>query len=108
MSDWRTTGAPEAAKGAGATGADVDHRSGVARQRRIADRAAACPFARNPLHGVCLTVSAKRVGGRLPLGDGRVGVPHLVFPTGGIDDAQFIVSIVAAIDAATAAANAAG
>lgn len=35
------------------------------------------------------------------------GVPHMVFPTDGIDDAQFIVLYVAPIDAAIAAANAA-
>jgi len=35
------------------------------------------------------------------------GVAHLVFPTDGIDDAQFIVLYVAPIDTAIAAANAA-
>ncbi len=34
------------------------------------------------------------------------GVPHLVLPTDGIDDAQFIALYVAPIDAAIAAANA--
>lgn len=33
-------------------------------------------------------------------------VPHLVLPTDGIDDAQFIILYVAPIDAAIAAANA--
>jgi len=37
--------------------------------------------------------------------DGLQGVPHLVLPTSGIDDAQFIVLYVAPIDAAIAAAN---
>lgn len=32
-------------------------------------------------------------------------VPHLVFPTDGIKDAQFIVLYVSSIDAAIAAAN---
>jgi hypothetical protein len=95
-------------------------------------------------------VVVKRIGGGLPLGDGRVGipldglpervwmdelreamtkereedplwqhaavavtadevngVPHLVFPTDGIDDAQFIVLYVTPIDTAIAAVNAA-
>lgn len=90
----------------------------------------------------------KRIGGGLPLGNGRVGiplnglpqrawmdalreamnkeregdplwqhaavavtadevngVPHLVFPTDGIDDAQFIILYVAPIDTAIAAVN---
>jgi hypothetical protein len=33
------------------------------------------------------------------------GVPHLVFPTDGIEDAQFIVLYVSSIDGAIAAAN---
>jgi hypothetical protein len=94
-------------------------------------------------------MAVKRIGGGLPLGEGRVGVPldglpgrawmdnfreamtkeraedpvwqhaavavtadevkdvaHLVFPTDGIEDAQFIVLYVSSIDAAVAAANA--
>lgn len=34
------------------------------------------------------------------------GVPHLVFPTDGTDDPQFIVFYVTSIDTAIAAANA--
>jgi hypothetical protein len=94
-------------------------------------------------------MAVKRIGGALPLGEGRVGVPldglperawmdnlreamtkdrgedpvwqhaavavtadevkdvsHLVFPTDGIEDAQFIVFYVSSIDAAIEAANA--
>jgi hypothetical protein len=94
-------------------------------------------------------MAVKRIGGALPLGEGRVGVPldglperawmddlreamkkdrgedpvwqhaavavtadevkdvaHLVLPTDGIDDAQFIILYVPSIDAAIAGANA--
>jgi hypothetical protein len=94
-------------------------------------------------------VIVKRIGGGVPLGDRRVGipldglpdrvwmdelreamnkergedplwqnasvavtadavngVPHLVFPTDGTDDAEFIISYVPPIDTAIAAANA--